>query len=393
MRTPISSSLPKIVVIGLGGGGCNAINRMIENGMQGVTFVACNTDAQALANNLSPNKIQLGPKSTRGLGAGGLPAVGETAAEESYRELASIMEGAEMVFLTAGMGGGTGTGAIPVAARVAKAVGAVTIAIVTRPFSFELGRRQKNCEAGLEKLRQYTDTLIVIPNDKLIEVAPRDLPLEMAFTLADDVLRQGVQGISELITETGLINVDFSHIKTVMQQGGGALLAMGTGSGPDRIKQAIDKALHHPLLDEIDLYSATHMIANFTGSANMSFRDVTDALQLLQEASGFHAEIIPGVITDPRMEDRVQLILIVTGIGVKKNTPAVVQPEMTFRQPSEPATIQAQSPLPQPVYPEKTAILAGIREVDTSSLVGPRIDQDERLVVPAFLRRRSFQPK
>jgi len=318
MRTPISSSLPKIVVIGLGGGGCNAINRMIENGMQGVTFVACNTDAQALANNLSPNKIQLGPKSTRGLGAGGLPAVGETAAEESYRELASIMEGAEMVFLTAGMGGGTGTGAIPVAARVAKAVGAVTIAIVTRPFSFELGRRQKNCEAGLEKLRQYTDTLIVIPNDKLIEVAPRDLPLEMAFTLADDVLRQGVQGISELITETGLINVDFSHIKTVMQQGGGALLAMGTGSGPDRIKQAIDKALHHPLLDEIDLYSATHMIANFTGSANMSFRDVTDALQLLQEASGFHAEIIPGVITDPRMEDRVQLILIVTGIGVKK---------------------------------------------------------------------------
>ena len=393
MRTPISSSLPKIVVIGLGGGGCNAINRMIENGMQGVTFVACNTDAQALANNLSPNKIQLGPKSTRGLGAGGLPAVGETAAEESYRELASIMEGAEMVFLTAGMGGGTGTGAIPVAARVAKAVGAVTIAIVTRPFSFELGRRQKNCEAGLEKLRQYTDTLIVIPNDKLIEVAPRDLPLEMAFTLADDVLRQGVQGISELITETGLINVDFSHIKTVMQQGGGALLAMGTGSGPDRIKQAIDKALHHPLLDEIDLYSATHMIANFTGRANMSFRDVTDALQLLQEASGFHAEIIPGVITDPRMEDRVQLILIVTGIGVKKNTPAVVQPEMTFRQPSEPATIQAQSPLPQPVYPEKTAILAGIREVDTSSLVGPRIDQDERLDVPAFLRRRSFQPK
>ncbi len=393
MRTPISSSLPKIVVAGLGGGGCNAINRMIENGMQGVTFVACNTDAQALAHNLSPNKIQLGPKSTRGLGAGGLPVVGETAAEESYRELASIMEGAEMVFLTAGMGGGTGTGAIPVAARVAKAVGAVTIAIVTRPFSFELGRRQKNCEAGLEKLRQYTDTLIVIPNDKLIEVAPRDLPLEMAFTLADDVLRQGVQGISELITETGLINVDFSHIKNVMQQGGGALLAIGTGSGPDRIKQAIEKALHHPLLEEIDLYSATHMIANFTGSANMSFRDVTDALQLLQEASGFHAEIIPGVITDARMEDRVQLILIVTGIGVKKNTPTKSQPEMIFREPATQTPGQAPTPAPQPNYPNKNAILAGIQEVDTNSLVGQRVDQDERLDVPAFLRRRSFQSK
>ena len=199
---------PKIVVIGMGGGGSNAVNRMIEGGMQGVTFVAANTDAQALANNHAPHKIQLGPKLTRGLGAGGLPTVGESAAEESSRELAAILQGADMVFLTAGMGGGTGTGAIPIAAKVAKACGAVTIAIVTKPFTFELGRRQTNAAAGLEKLKEYTDTLIVIPNDKLIEIAPRDLPLEMAFTLADDVLRQGVQGISELITETGLINDD-----------------------------------------------------------------------------------------------------------------------------------------------------------------------------------------
>ena len=191
-RTPISSPQPKIVVMGLGGGGCNAINRMIESGMQGVTFVACNTDSQVLRTNLAPNKIQLGPKATRGLGAGGIPEIGEAAAEESYRDLAAVMDGAEMVFLTAGMGGGTGTGAIPVAAKVAKAVGAVTIAIVTKPFSFELGKRQKNCELGLQKLRQFADTLIAIPNDKLIQVAPRDLPLEMAFTLADDVLRQGV---------------------------------------------------------------------------------------------------------------------------------------------------------------------------------------------------------
>jgi len=212
-QVPLNTGLPKIVVLGLGGGGSNAINRMIESGMQGVTFIAANTDAQALANNMAPNKIQLGPKSTRGLGAGGLPVIGESAAEESTKELANLLQGADMVFLTAGMGGGTGTGAIPIAAKVAKASGAVTIAIVTKPFSFELGRRQRNAEEGLAKLKEYVDTLIVIPNDKLIEIAPRDLPLELAFTLADDVLRQGVQGISELITETGLINVDFSHIK------------------------------------------------------------------------------------------------------------------------------------------------------------------------------------
>lgn len=316
-QSSLSASLPKIVVLGLGGGGSNAINRMIESGMHGVTFIAANTDAQALANNLAPNKIQLGPKSTRGLGAGGLPVVGENAAEESTKDLASMLQGADMVFLAAGMGGGTGTGAIPIAAKVAKASGAVTIAIVTKPFSFELGRRQRNAEEGLEKLKEFTDTLIVIPNDKLIEIAPRDLPLEMAFTLADDVLRQGVQGISELVTETGLINVDFSHIKNIMTRGGGALMAIGTGSGPNKVQQAVEKALHHPLLDDIDLYSATGMIANFTGSSNMSFKDVTEALQTLQEATGSHADIIPGIITDPRMEDRVQLILIVTGIGAK----------------------------------------------------------------------------
>lgn len=390
-RTPISSPLPKIVVMGLGGGGCNAINRMIENGMQGVTFVACNTDAQVLASNLAPNKIQLGPKTTRGLGAGGRPDIGEIAAEESYKEMTEVMDGAEMVFLTAGMGGGTGTGAIPVAARLAKAIGAVTIAIVTKPFSFEMGRRQRNCEVGLENLREYADTLIVIPNDKLIEVAPRDLPLEMAFTLADDVLRQGVQGISELITETGLINVDFSHIKSVMQRGGGALMAIGTGSGPDRVKQAIDKALHHPLLDEIDLYSATDMIANFTGSANLSFRDVTDALRILQEASGFHADIIPGIITDPRMEDRVQLILIVTGIGKK---PGTVKKEVSNNLPFEKTTKPSNRPeISEASNTFERASKLNEFEEETSEPYMSKIDLENSLDVPAFLRRRSYHNK
>lgn len=376
----ISPTVPKIVVIGMGGGGSNAVNRMIEGGMQGVTFVAANTDAQALAINMAPNKIQLGPKLTRGLGAGGLPTVGESAAEESTKELANILQGADMVFLTAGMGGGTGTGSIPIAAKVAKACGAVTIGIVTKPFSFELGRRQTNANTGIEKLKEYTDTLIVIPNDKLLEVAPRDLPLEMAFTLADDVLRQGVQGISELVTETGLINVDFSHIKNIMTRGGGALMSIGTGSGPNKVHQAIEKALHHPLLDDTDLYSSSAMIAIFTGSEDMSFRDVTDALKTLQNATGGHAEIIPGIITDPRMEDRVQLILIVTGIGA---------PKANFQADSFSGLAQNQVENPRPIETETKQV---VDEPKVNNEIGleqyPQVDTRDNLSVPAFLRRR-----
>ena len=378
---PLHLANPKIVVIGMGGGGSNAVNRMIEGGMQGVTFVAANTDAQALANNHAPHKIQLGPKLTRGLGAGGLPTVGESAAEESSRELAAILQGADMVFLTAGMGGGTGTGAIPIAAKVAKACGAVTIAIVTKPFTFELGRRQTNAAAGLEKLKEYTDTLIVIPNDKLIEIAPRDLPLEMAFTLADDVLRQGVQGISELITETGLINVDFSHIKNVMTRGGGALMSIGTGSGPNKVQQAIEKALHHPLLDDIDLYSASGMIANFTGSQDMSFKDVTDALKTLQDATGGHADDITGIITDERMEDRVQLILIETGIRA---------PKANYTQNSYSGLAQNTVPEATPVVTQQVTPVVSdpLDEIGIDRYPSQNLSNDN-LSVPAFMRRRT----
>jgi cell division protein FtsZ len=300
-----------------------------------------------------------------------------------------LLQGAELVFLTAGMGGGTGTGSIPIAAQIAKESGALTIAIVTKPFSFELGKRQRNTEEGLAKLRKYCDTLIVIPNDKLIEVAPRDLPLTMAFTLADDVLRQGVQGVSELITETGLINVDFSHIKNIMSKGGGALMAIGTGTGPNKVQQAIEKALHHPLLDDVDLYSAKGMIANFTGSYNMSFKEVTDALKTLHDATGGHAEIIPGIITDPRMEDRVQLILIVTGIGTSADNLETVDTQYALHQDasraseilqpySAPASkpAQATGPVEQPYEPDKS---------DYSH----QQNQDEYLSIPAFLRRKK----
>ena len=382
-QVPLNTALPKIVVLGLGGGGSNAINRMIESGMQGVTFISANTDAQALANNMAPNKIQLGPKSTRGLGAGGLPVVGENAAEESTKELAALLRGADMVFLTAGMGGGTGTGAIPIAAKVAKASGAVTIAIVTKPFSFELGRRQRNAEEGLAKLKEFTDTLIVIPNDKLIEIAPRDLPLEMAFTLADDVLRQGVQGISELITETGLINVDFSHIKNIMTRGGGALMAIGTGSGPNKVQQAIEKALHHPLLDDIDIYSATGRIAKFQAGNNGSFKDVTDALHTLQQATGSHADIIPGIITDPRMEDRVQLILIVTGIGKKQ------EQILSDAFEKETGRTEQREVVKKTSFQDNDApVQENYNEIGLSSY-GNQPNLTDNLSVPAFLRRRQ----
>ncbi len=314
-RTPINSNMPVIKVVGLGGGGCNAVNRMIDFGMKGVDFIACNTDKQALQNSLADVNIQLGPKSTRGLGAGGIPAIGEKAAEESFQTLADALFGADMVFLTAGMGGGTGTGAISVAARVSKTIGAVTIAVVTTPFSFEMGRRQKNAAIGLQKLRQYTDTMITVPNDKLLEVAPHDLTLEMAFKLADDVLRQGVSGISELLTETGLINVDFAHIRHVMALGGGALMSIGTGEGEDKAMKALDHALHHPLLDEVSIDSAAGIIANFSGGSDLTFSEVADTLTFLHDKAGDNTEIIPGVISDPNLSDRAQLILIVTGLG------------------------------------------------------------------------------
>lgn len=314
-QTPLIIPSPVIKVVGLGGGGCNAVNRMIEYGLKGVTFVACNTDKQALEQSLADIKVQLGPYSTRGLGAGGNPSVGEKAAEESFHKLAEVLDGADMVFLTAGMGGGTGTGSIPVAARASKSIGALTIAVVTTPFSFEMGRRQKNAAIGLQKLRQFTDTLITVPNDRLLEVAPHDLPLEMAFKLADDVLRQGVSGISELLTETGLINVDFSHIRRMMHLGGGALMSIGTGEGEDKAMKALKSALHHPLLDEIDLGSATGIIANFSGGEDLTFAEVTETMDHLHKEAGKDAEIIPGVVYDQNLVDRAQVILIVTGLG------------------------------------------------------------------------------
>ncbi|NMB88390.1 MAG: cell division protein FtsZ [Chloroflexi bacterium] len=364
-------------MIGLGGGGSNTINRMIELGLTGVDYIAANTDSQALKNSLAPTKIQIGPKLTRGLGAGGDPRIGEAAAEESYRELNTALAGADMVFLTAGMGGGTGTGSIPIAARVARSLGAVTIAIVSTPFSFEVGRRQKNANEGLAKLRQYCDTLITVPNDRLLQIAPRDLSLELAFRMADDVLRQGVQGITELITQPGMINVDFAHIRQMMQMGGGSILSIGYGEGEGKAQHAIEKALHHPLLESIPLDNVTGIIANFTGGSDLTFIEVADALTCLQEKTNNSTDIIPGVITDERMQDRVQVILVITGIGA---TPLESAPVVKRHEPAPVA-----EPLPSAIPVAAQAVRSNPIPVSQAvELSSSHVDLD----IPAFMRRR-----
>ena len=376
MHTPIEAKPPVLKVIGLGGGGQNAIDRMIELGLSGVEFIAANTDAQVLSSSLAPQKVQLGPILTRGLGAGGNPKVGEEAAEESYKELNEILAGADMVFLTAGMGGGTGTGAISVAARIAKSLGVVVIAVVSLPFSFEMGKRQKNAREGLAKLQPYTDTLISVPNDRLLQCAPRDVTLEMAFRMADDILRQGIQGISELITQPGIINVDFAHIRNMMENGGGSLMAIGTGEGENKAINALEHALHHPMLETINLSDARGIIANFTGGSDLSFMEVMEAMNYLKEKTGTDIEIIPGVINDDRMGDRVQVILVLTGIGATSvdskqttNSKPISQPEKTVEaKETEPVMLHSFVTTPDPQY--------------------EMAQKENELDVPAFLRRR-----
>jgi cell division protein FtsZ len=373
---PISIHQPVLKVLGLGGGGSNAVTRMMELGMSGVEFIAANTDMQVLKSNPAPKKILLGPHVTRGLGAGGDPRLGKAAAEESSREIAAALTGADMVFLTAGMGGGTGTGAIPVAAEIARQLNAVTIAIVTTPFLFEMGRRQRNATEGLAQLQRKTDTLISIPNDRLLYVADRNLPLEMAFRLADDVLRQAVQGISELVTEPGLINVDFAHIRRLMKLGGGALMSIGYGKGDDKANKAVDQALHHPLLESVSLEHSAGIIANFTGGPDLTLFEVEAALTRLQEQACSQTEIVMGVINDERMEDRVQVTLIITGLGaptLEETLSGVARP-----RPIEPAI---QQPSPAPVIAEQPTLDVPLAPL-TASPSANDID------LPAFLRKR-----
>src|SRR5919199_961292 len=307
----------RIVVLGIGGGGSNAVNRMIQAGVRGVEFVAINTDAQALARSESPNRIRIGEKLTRGLGAGGSPSVGEKAAEESAEQIQEIVRDADMVFIAAGMGGGTGTGAAPVIAQVARDAGALTVGVVTRPFSFEGKRRARNAEEGVLKLRDHVHTLITIPNDRLMQVIDRKTTIEQAFMEVDDVLRQGIQGISELITEPGLINLDFADVKSIMAESGGALMAIGRGTGETRAQDAARMAISSPLLD-ISMEGAKGVLLNITGGNDLALSEINEAADVVAQAADPEAEIIFGAVIDPKLENEVKITVIATGFDVSR---------------------------------------------------------------------------
>ncbi len=305
-------SIARIKVVGVGGGGCNAVDRMIDEGLQGVEFVAVNTDAQALMLSKASTRVRVGEKLTRGLGSGGDPEVGRKATEESAEELYSVLRNSDMVFITAGMGGGTGTGGAATVAQIAKECGALTIGVVTRPFTFEGSRRIQSAEAGISKMKEQADTLIVIPNDRLLQIVDKRANLQTAFRLADDVLRQGVQGISELITVPGLINLDFADVRTIMSEGGAALMAVGTAKGEDAARLAAEQAISSQLLD-ITIDGARGILFNVTGSPELTLYDVNQAAAIIKETAHPDVNLIFGAVIDPDMRDEVRITVIATG--------------------------------------------------------------------------------
>jgi cell division protein FtsZ len=307
-----SESFARIKVVGVGGGGCNAVNRMIEEGLQGIEFITINTDAQALLLSKSSTRVRIGDKVTRGLGAGGNPEMGTKAAEESAEELYEVLRGSDMVFVTAGLGGGTGTGAAPVVAQIAKEVGALTIGVVTRPFTFEGSRRLQSAEAGIARLKEHADTLIVIPNDRLLQIVDKRASLQDAFRVADDVLRQGIQGISELITVPGLINLDFADVRTIMSEGGAALMAVGRASGEDRARVAAEMAISSQLLD-ITIDGARGILFNVTGGNGLTLFEVNQAAAIIKETAHPDVNLIFGAVIDPSMGDDIRVTVIATG--------------------------------------------------------------------------------
>ncbi len=302
----------KIKVIGVGGGGNNAVNRMISSGLQGVEFISVNTDAQALIHAMAPKRIQIGEKLTRGLGAGARPEIGEQAAQESREEILEALKGADMVFVTAGMGGGTGTGAAPVVAECAREIGALTVGVVTRPFSFEGRKRQKQAADGTARLKEKVDTLITIPNDRLLQVVDKKTSMMDAFRIADDVLRQGVQGISDLIAVPGLINLDFADVKSIMSDTGSALMGIGIGTGDNAAVAAAEAAINSPLL-ETSIQGARGVLLNITGGSNLSLFEVNEASQIIAEAADEEANIIFGSVIDESLNDEVHVTVIATG--------------------------------------------------------------------------------
>ncbi|MBO1005519.1 cell division protein FtsZ [Pseudogracilibacillus auburnensis] len=328
-----TDQLATIKVIGVGGGGNNAVNRMIDQGVEGVEFIAVNTDAQALNLSKAEIKLQIGEKLTRGLGAGANPEVGKKAAEESREQIEDVLQGADMIFVTAGKGGGTGTGAAPVIAQIAKDLGALTVGVVTRPFSFEGIRRQKQANAGIDALKASVDTLIVIPNDRILEIVDKNTPMLEAFREADNVLRQGVQGISDLIAKPGLINVDFADVKTIMYDKGSALMGIGVATGENRAVEAAKKAISSPLL-ETSIDGAQGILMNISGGPSLSLFEVQEAADLVTSAADDEVNVIFGNVINENLKEEVIVTVIATGFDEteKKKKQSIPRPTNTFKQ-------------------------------------------------------------
>jgi cell division protein FtsZ len=366
-------SFANIKVVGVGGGGCNAIDRMIDEGLQGVEFIAVNTDAQALMLSKAPMRVRIGDKLTRGLGSGGNPDMGKRAAEESSEEIYEVLRGADMVFITGGMGGGTGTGACPIVAQISKEVGSLTIGVVTRPFTFEGNRRIQSAEGGISKLKEQADTLIVIPNDRLLQIVDKRSNLQDAFRMADDVLYQGVQGISELITVPGLINLDFADVRTIMSEGGAALMAVGSASGEERAREAAEKAISSQLLD-ITIDGARGILFNVTGGPDLTLFEVNQAAAIIKETAHPDVNLIFGAVIDPNMGDQVRITVIATGFE-RTGVPRRLVENPTPR-------IEA-SPARKPEVGEVSVAASKPAEFQ------PRTFNTEDLDIPTFLRNRT----
>ena len=370
MSRAYSDGLPPIKVVGVGGGGCNAVTRMIAERIAGVQFVAVNTDAQALALSPAEIKIRIGDKLTKGLGVGGDPQRGLRAAEESQDELLEAVRGAEMVFVTAGMGGGTGTGAAPIVAEVAKDAGALTIGVVTKPFGFEGAKRRKQAEEGIQRLQEKVDTLIVIPNDRLLQICDEKVTVEDAFRTAGDILLQGIRGISEIITLPGAINLDFADVRKIMSEAGPALMAIGRGAGPGRAEEAARAAIASPLLD-VSIDGARGVLFNIAGGKDLGLHEINAAAQIIADVVDEDAEIIFGTAIDPELGDEVQITLIATGFA----RPNLLEIPEQYRRRERDDDDAPPAPR-QPVEDDARPVAAADRAVDPNDME-----------LPTFLRR------
>jgi cell division protein FtsZ len=389
----IQSGNAKIKVFGIGGGGLNAVNNMIRSGLTGVEFYAANTDAQALASCLPTNKIRLGDDITKGLGAGADPEVGRAAARESAEQIRKALEGADMVFITAGMGGGTGTYGASVVAEVAKSIGCLTVGVVTKPFMFEGKRRMRNADQGIEELRKHADTLITIPNQRLLSIAGRNTSLLDTFRKADDVLYQAVKGISDLIICEGLVNVDFADVRAVMSEMGMAMMGTGEASGDNRAVEAAEKAISSPLLEDISIHGARGVLINVTASPDVTLQEVNEAAELIHTEAHEDANIIWGMVIDQNLTDRVRVTVIATGFGDQIGTSSTVTPGA---QAKVPTSVVSSANLDAPAFGRKTATTTAqnsseVIKLKRFSVLTAGGEEEDKYEIPTFLRKQVEQ--